>query len=74
MKTEYKVIFDDYSETKVSANTALEAKILAQAKRIEAGKPFAVRGIGCMDGYGEYMVLDIAHQKRRRRRRIERKT
>lgn len=61
MKTEYKVIFDDYSETKVSANTALEAKILAQAKRIETGKPFDVRCIGQRDSYGEFVAVDVAH-------------
>lgn len=61
MKTEYKVIFDDYSETKVSANTHLEAKILAQAKRIVAGKPFAVRSMEHADIYGLFSMVDVAH-------------
>ena len=61
MKTEYKVIFDDYSETKVSANTALEAKILAQAKRIEAGKTYAVHSVEIVNEYGVYEALDIPH-------------
>lgn len=61
MKTEYKVIFDDYSEIKVSANTHFEAKILAQAKRIEAGKPFYVRSVGCLDDCGEFVAVDVAH-------------
>lgn len=48
----YKVVFDDYSELSITAFNAIEASILAQAKRIEAGKPYAVRFVEV--AYGAY--------------------
>lgn len=59
-KNLYKVVFESYEEIKVSAFNAIEASILAQAKRIESNKPYTVRYVERMSDYGAFEAVSVA--------------
>jgi len=53
----YKVVFTTYDELTVSAFNAVEAQIVAQAKMIEANRPYCVRYVEVQNAYGDFVAI-----------------